>query len=48
MADSTSDGGFTPLMLSPIDFASLYQQRMAQVQAQAEAEANGKGSSDNA
>ena len=47
MADSTGDGGFTPFMLSPIDFASLYQQRMAQVQAQAEAEANGEGSSDN-
>ena len=48
MADSTGDGGFTPFMLSPIDFASLYQQRMAQLQAQEEAEANGEGSSDNA
>ena len=30
VADATSDGGFAPLMLAPIDFASLYQQRMAQ------------------
>ncbi len=37
MADTTGDGGFAPLMLSPIDFASLYQQRVAQAQAEAEA-----------
>jgi len=43
MADTTGDGGFAPLMLSPIDFASLYQQRVAQAQAQAEAEAEGNG-----
>ena len=30
VADATSDGGFAPLMLAPIDFAGLYQQRMAQ------------------
>lgn len=30
VADATSDGGFAPLMLAPIDFASLYQQRVAQ------------------
>lgn len=27
IADVTRDGGFQPLMLDPIDFASLYQQR---------------------
>lgn len=27
LADATRDGGFQPLMLEPIDFASLYQQR---------------------
>jgi preprotein translocase subunit SecB len=27
IADTTRDGGFQPLMLDPIDFASLYQQR---------------------
>lgn len=36
VADLTSDGGFAPLMLSPIDFAQLYRQRMQQVQAQHE------------
>ena len=34
VADITSDGGFTPLMLAPMDFAALYQQRMAQAQAE--------------
>ena len=28
VADLTGDGGFAPLMLAPIDFASLYQQRV--------------------
>jgi len=27
LADATRDGGFQPLMLEPIDFAALYQQR---------------------
>ncbi len=27
LADGTRDGGFQPLMLDPIDFAALYQQR---------------------
>ncbi len=36
VADTTSDGGFTPLMLAPMDFAALYQQRMAQAQAEGE------------
>lgn len=30
VADATSDGGFAPLMLAPIDFAGLYKQRMAE------------------
>jgi preprotein translocase subunit SecB len=33
VSDITRDGGFAPLMLTPIDFAQLYRQRM---QAQAE------------
>ena len=28
ISDVTGDGGFAPLMLAPIDFAALYQQRM--------------------
>jgi preprotein translocase subunit SecB len=27
------NGGFPPLLLDPIDFVALYQQRMAQMQA---------------
>lgn len=34
VADVTGDGGFAPLMLSPIDFAQLYRQRMQQMQAE--------------
>jgi len=30
LSDATRDGGFQPLMLEPIDFAALYQQRKAQ------------------
>lgn len=30
LADVTRDGGFQPLMLDPIDFAALYQQRQAE------------------
>lgn len=41
VADATGDGGFAPLMLTPIDFASLYQQRMAQAQAEAQAQEGG-------
>ena len=29
IADVTRDGGYPPLMLDPIDFASLYQQKLA-------------------
>mgnify|MGYP001199839599 CR=1 FL=1 len=34
LADATRNGGFPPLMLDPIDFASMYQQRMAASQGQ--------------
>lgn len=34
IADMTSDGGFAPLMLSPIDFADLYRQRIQRAQAE--------------
>jgi preprotein translocase subunit SecB len=37
LADATRDGGFQPLMLEPIDFAALYQQRKAQEAAQSNA-----------
>jgi preprotein translocase subunit SecB len=32
LADATRSGGFPPLMLDPIDFASMYQRRMAEQQ----------------
>lgn len=32
IADVTQDGGFPPLMLDPIDFLALYQQRLAEGQ----------------
>jgi preprotein translocase subunit SecB len=35
LADAVQDGGFPPLLLDPIDFASLYvQQREAQATAE--------------
>jgi preprotein translocase subunit SecB len=34
VADAIRDGGFPPLLLEPIDFATLYMQRQAQVQAE--------------
>lgn len=34
MADLTSEGGYPPIMLDPIDFAALYRQRLAQQAAQ--------------
>jgi preprotein translocase subunit SecB len=37
VATSVRNGGFPPLMLDPIDFVSLYQQRMAQIAPQATA-----------
>jgi preprotein translocase subunit SecB len=33
IASTVMDGGFPPIMLDPIDFASLYMQRAAQAQA---------------
>ena len=38
IADAVRNGGFPPLMIDPVDFAALYQQRM-----QAEAEKLGAG-----
>ncbi len=35
IADATIDAGFPPLLLDPIDFASLYMNRAAQQQAEA-------------
>ena len=32
IADSTRNGGFPPLMIDPVDFAALFQQRMAEEQ----------------
>ena len=37
VGDLTREGGFPPLFLDPIDFASLYQQNAAQAQAGADA-----------
>ena len=34
IASATRNGGFQPLLLDPIDFVALYQQRVAQAQAQ--------------
>ncbi|MGB0627008.1 MAG: protein-export chaperone SecB, partial [Alphaproteobacteria bacterium] len=34
IADAVRDGGFPPLLVQPIDFMSLYQQRVAQMQAE--------------
>jgi preprotein translocase subunit SecB len=33
IANAVRNGGFPPLLLDPIDFVALYQQRMAEVQA---------------
>jgi preprotein translocase subunit SecB len=30
LAEATRNGGFPPLMLDPIDFSAMYQQRMRQ------------------
>lgn len=37
LADATRNGGFPPLMLDPIDFASMYQKRMQAQSAAAQA-----------
>jgi len=34
VATAVRNGGFAPLLLDPVDFVSLYQQRMAQAGAQ--------------
>ena len=39
LSDITRDGGFPPLMIDPIDFISLYQQRREQMAAQVESAA---------
>jgi len=44
LSDLTSEGGFPPLLLSPVDFHALYVQRFAQQQ---EAEAGGAEQADN-
>ena len=35
IAETTRDGGFPPLMLDPIDFFAMFQQRMAEEQTKA-------------
>lgn len=35
IADATRNGGFPPLMIDPIDFAQMFQQRMAEEQIKA-------------
>jgi preprotein translocase subunit SecB len=37
ISDIVSDGGLPPLMIEPIDFASLYRSKMMEAQAKAEA-----------
>ncbi|MBA4209557.1 MAG: protein-export chaperone SecB [Parvibaculum sp.] len=39
LADITRDGGFPPLLIDPIDFVSLYQQRREQMAEQVESAA---------
>ena len=39
VSDSTRNGGFPPLMVDPIDFAQMFQQRMAEEQAKAKVQA---------
>jgi preprotein translocase subunit SecB len=40
IASSVRNGGFPPLLLDPVDFVALYQQRVAQLQAQQAAAGN--------
>ncbi len=40
IADATRNGGFPPLMLDPIDFAQMFQQKLAQEQAKAQTQAS--------
>ena len=39
VAECTRNGGFPPLMIDPIDFAAMFQQRMAEEQAKAKVQA---------
>ena len=36
IADATRNGGYPPLMVDPIDFAQMFQQRMAEEQAKSQ------------
>ena len=40
IADATRNGGFPPLMIDPVDFAALFQQRMAEELVKSQMEAN--------
>ncbi|HHZ07497.1 MAG TPA: protein-export chaperone SecB [Rhizobiales bacterium] len=40
IADATRNGGFPPLMLDPIDFAQMFQQKIAEEQAKAKVQMN--------
>jgi preprotein translocase subunit SecB len=37
LADATRQGGFPPLMIDPVDFAALYQQKLQSASQAAEA-----------
>ena len=37
IADATRNGGFPPLMIDPVDFAGMFQKRIAEEQAKAKA-----------
>lgn len=47
IANATSNGGFLPLMLAPVDFAGLYQKEVQQRSAQAAAESRESSSEPN-
>ena len=40
IADATRNGGFPPLMIDPIDFAGMFQQRLAEEKAKAGVKTN--------
>jgi preprotein translocase subunit SecB len=40
IAEATRNGGFPPLMLDPIDFAQMFQQKLAEDQARAKVQAS--------
>lgn len=44
IADATREGGFSPLLIQPIDFAELFRRTQEQAKANAEAEAEAAGS----